>query len=261
MLPNGRELFIGSACACSPAKPPVCRAMRCRWNLDCARWRRRPTIATRQSNASSGCNPVSKSIDQEQRLAALSDLRGCLTIAEEIGELEVVEGADPAPGNGRALRAVAAEAGAAGAAVPQDQGLSRTTTASWCNVRSSRVFNDGGGLELVQNYRKHRRKSAEPIPSEHVGDGPVFENVLMDNQVDVLAFPAPKWHGRRRRPLHRHRMHGDRAGPGLRLGQCRHLPRVGPGQARRCRCSSSLASTPTPSARNGGRGASIARWW
>ena len=64
-----------------------------------------------------------------------------------------------------------------------------------CNVRSSRVFNSGVGLELVQNYRKNRRKSADPIPSETVADGPVFENVLMDNQVDVLAFPAPKWHG------------------------------------------------------------------
>ena len=34
-----------------------------------------------------------------------------------------------------------------------------------CNVRSSRVFNDGVGLELVQNYRKHRRKQlgADPV--------------------------------------------------------------------------------------------------
>src|SRR5204862_564619 len=63
-----------------------------------------------------------------------------------------------------------------------------------CNVRSCAVFNSGAGLELVENYRKHRRESAEPIPSETVADGPVFENVLMDNQVDVLAFPAPKWH-------------------------------------------------------------------
>jgi hypothetical protein len=41
-----------------------------------------------------------KTVDQEQRLAALSDLRRCLTIAEEIGELEVIEGADPHLGMG-----------------------------------------------------------------------------------------------------------------------------------------------------------------
>src|SRR5262249_31763375 len=56
-------------------------------------------------------------------------------------------------------------------------------------------FNDGAGLELVQNYRKHRRQRAEPIASEYTADGPVLENVLMDNQVDILSFPAPKWHG------------------------------------------------------------------
>src|SRR5262245_62881929 len=63
-----------------------------------------------------------------------------------------------------------------------------------CNVRSSKVLNDGVGIELVQNYRKHKRKQSEPIPSEYVSDGPVLENVLMDNEVDILAFPAPKWH-------------------------------------------------------------------
>src|SRR5207245_2252596 len=64
-----------------------------------------------------------------------------------------------------------------------------------CNVRSSRVLNDGAGLELVQNYRKHRRKTSAPIASEYVDAGPVLDNVRMDNEVDILAFPAPQWHG------------------------------------------------------------------
>src|SRR5438067_4654327 len=38
---------------------------------------------------------VSKSVDQATRLAAAGDLRKCLQIAAEIGELEVIEGADP----------------------------------------------------------------------------------------------------------------------------------------------------------------------
>ena len=38
---------------------------------------------------------VSKSVDQITRLLALSDLRKCLDVADEIGALEVVEGADP----------------------------------------------------------------------------------------------------------------------------------------------------------------------
>src|SRR3954454_17146710 len=40
-------------------------------------------------------NPVSKPVDNATRLAAVSDLRKCLEIADQIGVLEVVEGADP----------------------------------------------------------------------------------------------------------------------------------------------------------------------
>ena len=203
---------------------------------------------------------MSKTIDPAQRLAALGDLRECLKIAEDIGELEVIEGVDAHLEMG-AIYELSLQKQVPPVLLfrkikgyPDDHRVV-------CNVRSSRVFNSGVGLELVQNYRKNRRKSADPIPSETVADGPVFENVLMDNQVDVLAFPAPKWHGRRRRPVHRHRMHGDRAGSGFRLGQRRHLPRVGSRCQDRCRYLSSPESTPTPSARNGGRGASIARWW
>src|SRR5947207_3368333 len=38
---------------------------------------------------------VSKSVDPATRLAAQADLRKCLEIAEQIGEVEVIEGADP----------------------------------------------------------------------------------------------------------------------------------------------------------------------
>src|SRR5215470_4153680 len=121
-----------------------------------------------------GKQMVSKSIDQATRLAAVSDLRKCLEIAREIGALEVVEGADPD-----------LEMGALYELSPQKPDppilLFRKIKGYpddhrvVCNVRSSKVLNDGVGLELVQNYRKHRRKQSEPIPSEYVSDGPVFE--------------------------------------------------------------------------------------
>ena len=78
---------------------------------------------------------------------------------------------------------------------PQDQGFSgrpsrrRATCAlracsmtapasSWCRT----IASTGASIP---------RRSA----SECVDDGPVLDNVLMDNEVDMLAFPAPKWHG------------------------------------------------------------------
>ena len=33
-----------------------------------------------------------------------------------------------------------------------------------------------------------------PIPPEEVPTGPVFENIQTGNDVNVLAFPSPKWH-------------------------------------------------------------------
>ena len=133
-------------------------------------------------------------VDQATRHVAAGDLREALRIAEQIGAMEIVEGADPHLEMG-ALYELSLQKPVPPVLMfrkikgyPDDHRVV-------CNLRSSRVFNDGVGLELVQNYRKHRRKHAEPIPSVHVKDGPVFENVLMDNQVDILAFPAPKWHG------------------------------------------------------------------
>jgi 4-hydroxy-3-polyprenylbenzoate decarboxylase len=136
---------------------------------------------------------VRKSLDPARRLAALSDLRTCLDIAGEMGELEVIEGADPHLEMGALYELSLKHAVPPILLFRKLKGFPDDYRIV-CNVRSSRVLNDGAGLELVQNYRKHRRKASQPIASEYVGDGPAFENVRMDNQVDVLAFPAPKWH-------------------------------------------------------------------
>jgi 4-hydroxy-3-polyprenylbenzoate decarboxylase len=47
--------------------------------------------------------------------------------------------------------------------------------------------------ELVQAWREKTR-GFKPIPAEYVTDGPVFENVQTGADVNMLQFPAPKWH-------------------------------------------------------------------
>src|SRR5882757_6661046 len=137
---------------------------------------------------------VSKSVDPATRLAAQGDLRKCLEIAEEIGELEVIEGADPHLEMGALYELSLQKSTPPILLFRNIKGFPENYRIA-VNVRSSKVLNEGFGLELVQAYRKHRRKNSEPIPHEVVAAGPVLENVLMDNQVDILAFPAPKWHG------------------------------------------------------------------
>src|SRR3979490_2184671 len=106
---------------------------------------------------------VRKSVDPATRLAAQADLRRCLEVAEQIGELEVIEGADPHLEMG-ALYALSLQE-----AVPpillfrKIKGFPDDYRVA-VNVRSSKVLNEGFGLDLVQAYRKHRRKHAQPIP-------------------------------------------------------------------------------------------------
>jgi 4-hydroxy-3-polyprenylbenzoate decarboxylase len=47
--------------------------------------------------------------------------------------------------------------------------------------------------QFVKEWRD-RLKVFEPIPAQHVEDGPVLENRETGDQVDVTKFPAPLWH-------------------------------------------------------------------
>src|ERR1700686_419426 len=100
---------------------------------------------------------VAKSVDPATRLAALGDLRKCLETAETIGELEVIEGADPHLEMGALYELSLQKPTPPVLLFRKIKGYPDNHRVV-CNVRSSRVFNDGVGLELVQNYRKHRRK-------------------------------------------------------------------------------------------------------
>ena len=49
-------------------------------------------------------------------------------------------------------------------------------------------------VELSEAYYRHQVKGFEPIPHEIVTDGPVFENVIEGEDVDLGIFPTPLWH-------------------------------------------------------------------
>ncbi len=51
----------------------------------------------------------------------------------------------------------------------------------------------GHPLDVVRSYRD-RMKTHQPIPPRIVKSGPVLENVLRDDEVDVLKFPVPFLH-------------------------------------------------------------------
>src|SRR5438094_4899949 len=49
-------------------------------------------------------------------------------------------------------------------------------------------------LELSEGFRTSFLGTMPRIAPRYVSDGPIFENVMTGKEVDVTAFPAPKWH-------------------------------------------------------------------
>ncbi len=51
-------------------------------------------------------------------------------------------------------------------------------------------------LELSEAFLNSYLKDLKTIPFEEVSDGPIFENILTGEDVDVTKFPVPVWHER-----------------------------------------------------------------
>jgi UbiD family decarboxylase len=136
---------------------------------------------------------MTESNAEARRAEALGDLRKCLELADEMGELEVVNGADPHLEIG-ALYELSLEHPVPPVLVFDSiKGYPKGFRVA-VNVRSSKVLNPGYGLDLVRSYRKGTRKKSEPIPPVMVRTGPVLENVMEGAAVNALAFPTPHWH-------------------------------------------------------------------
>ena len=48
-------------------------------------------------------------------------------------------------------------------------------------------------VDIVQRYHA-RMQDLRPLPPRYVNDGPIFENVIEGDAVDVLKFPVPRHH-------------------------------------------------------------------
>jgi 3-polyprenyl-4-hydroxybenzoate decarboxylase len=49
-------------------------------------------------------------------------------------------------------------------------------------------------LELSEGFRTSFMGPMTRIPPKYVNDGPIFENVMTGDDIDLTRFPAPKWH-------------------------------------------------------------------
>ena len=138
---------------------------------------------------------MSEARTNDQKTAAIASLRDFLRISEERGEVQVVSGADPDREMG-ALYELSLEHLYPPVLVFEDMKGCKADCRVIMNVRTSRLMVGDLNLDAVRDYRagKDRRK-VEPIPPRVVPGGPVMENVLTGDAVDLNRFPLPVWHG------------------------------------------------------------------
>jgi 4-hydroxy-3-polyprenylbenzoate decarboxylase len=129
-----------------------------------------------------------------------TDLREWMNEAEKLGELRTVLGASWQEDIGLASDVV----------VPPDDGPAvifdevpgcpkgfRVLVNVFAGKRRAMTLGFPQGLtkqELSQAYFDHYQQKQNNFPSAIVDEGPVFENVVTGDDVDITRFPTPVWH-------------------------------------------------------------------
>ena len=131
---------------------------------------------------------------------AYDDLREWLDYAERLGEVRHIKGASWQEDIGLAAEAILrAENGPCVVFedVPGCPKGFRVLLNMFAGVRRNMTLGFPDHLtkwELSDAYREAYLKDQKIIPHEIVDDGPVFENILTGDAIDVTKFPSPIWH-------------------------------------------------------------------
>ena len=125
--------------------------------------------------------------------APMGDLRVFLRKAEEAGELRIVRGADPNLEIG-ALFELSHENLYPPVMLFENMKGCDPRHRILCNVRVAKFIVGDLTLDAVKAYRARPKEKKELIPPRLVNTGPVLENVIEGDAVDILKFPTPKWH-------------------------------------------------------------------
>ncbi len=137
---------------------------------------------------------VSDARVNDEKAAAIASLREFLRISENRGEVQVVEGADPDREMG-ALYELSLEHLYPPVLLFKDMKGCAPGCRVIMNVRTSPMMVGELNLDAVRAYRAGRdQRKAEPIPPREVASGPVMENVMEGDGVDMTRFPQPVWH-------------------------------------------------------------------
>ncbi len=127
------------------------------------------------------------------------DLRGWIEEARKLGEVKDVEGATWQEDIGMATELLHRSDPAPAALFNKIPGYPegyRILTNFFGAKRMNMTFGFPTGLSRVELSNEFNRafEEAKPIPYQFVEKGPILENIMMGDEVNVLSFPVPVWH-------------------------------------------------------------------
>ncbi len=144
----------------------------------------------------------SSSRDGHRPRFAYTDLREWIEQAEQLGEVRLVSGASWQEDIGMAAEIVQHSATAPCVIFDDVPGCPkgfRVLTNFFGGKRQNMTLGfptNLSKLELSEAFLSTYLKDLKNIPFQEVSDGPIFENVLTGDAVDVTKFPVPVWHER-----------------------------------------------------------------
>src|SRR5947209_12912760 len=152
---------------------------------------------------SGACREVDAAMVTQRNFAgniAYDDLREWLAMAERLGEVRTVKGANCEEDIGLAAEAVLRAEHGPCVVFEDIPGCSkgfRLLLNMFAGTRRNMTLGFPDHLtkwELSDAYREAFLTKPKIVPHEIVDDGPIFENILVGDAIDVLKFPSPIWH-------------------------------------------------------------------
>ncbi len=129
----------------------------------------------------------------------ITDLREFILCLEEMGEVKSLQGVDLDLEVGALTERVAEKEGPAllfshfKDYPPGSRILSNVFRTCRRTAPAMGIATDLKGVDFLHAWRK-KLQAFKPVPVEQVEGGPVLENQMDEDKVDLYRFPTPKWH-------------------------------------------------------------------
>jgi UbiD family decarboxylase len=131
-------------------------------------------------------------------MADVTDMRGYIEVLKQMGELREFDGVDLNLEVGALTERAAEKEGAAllfNNFKDYPAGFRVISNVFRTCKRTGPAMGIGAqnGIDFLYEWRK-KLAAYKPIPVQQVEGGPVMENQMADDEVDLYKFPTPKWH-------------------------------------------------------------------